>query len=677
MIAFALDDLHAAIKARELTDLSLSLDLNPEGLVSEAFRIEVAGKRINIIGGDKVGLMYGVLDLAETISLYGISEIKEIEEKPYLEKRGLKMNIALDGRNPAYSDAGTAAQQNIPVVWDLAFWKDHLDHLARNRYNVFSLWNMHPFPSLVKVPEYPEVALHDVMRADFSTEEWKTFNRKFKPSGANMVTPELEQKLTVVKTISIEEKIEFWRQVMQYAQERGIEFYIITWNTFTWGATGKHGITQDTKNDITKDYVRKSVIALFETYPLLAGIGVTAGEHMKGMKTAEKERWLFETYGRGVMDYLEKEPDRNIRFIHRYWWADLNDIVAEFQPLIDRNVTFDISFKYAKARLYSGTKPTFSDEVFNDELPEGKRMWCNLRNDDIFIMRWANPDYVREYILNLPGRDKSPGFVMGADGYVFGKEFICKHPDTAGKLEIDKHWLNYKLWGRLGYNPQLKNDHFEKAVADRFPAADSRSLFAAWKKSSQIIPLVNRAYWNDWDLLWHVESSGALKKNGQHTIQRMLERSSAMEGSGIVSIKQYIQQAAKGEQVEGMTPLQVADELDELAHQALQELPKYESGSRELKETTDDIRSMALLGMFYADRFRGAVHYGIYQKNKDIKYKEAALKNLGESLDHWKTYAALIAENYKPQLLARVGWVDMVERTKMFEQDIETVRQEK
>ena len=36
--------------------------------------------------------------------------------------------------------------------------------MARHRFNVLTLWNLHPFPSIVKVPEYPDIALEDVKR---------------------------------------------------------------------------------------------------------------------------------------------------------------------------------------------------------------------------------------------------------------------------------------------------------------------------------------------------------------------------------------------------------------------------------------------------------------------------------------------------------------------------------
>ena len=44
------------------------------------------------------------------------------------------------------------------------FWRETFDDMARHRYNVISLWSLNPFPSIVKVPEFPNVALDDVWR---------------------------------------------------------------------------------------------------------------------------------------------------------------------------------------------------------------------------------------------------------------------------------------------------------------------------------------------------------------------------------------------------------------------------------------------------------------------------------------------------------------------------------
>ena len=55
------------------------------------------------------------------------------------------------------------------------------------------------------------------------------------------------------------------------------------------------------------------------TYPLLDGIGITAGEHMENLQGADsKENWLWRTYGQGIMDAKKLQPDRKFRLIHRY-----------------------------------------------------------------------------------------------------------------------------------------------------------------------------------------------------------------------------------------------------------------------------------------------------------------------------------------------------------------------
>ena len=131
---------------------SLSEDLEEEG-----FSLTIGGdKNILIKGGDQAGAMYGGLELAEQIRIFGLDGVKPMERNPYMKMRGIKFNIPLDVRTPSYTDPCDAAQQNIIEMWSFDFWKSCIDELALNRYNYISLWSLHPFPSMVKVPEYPQ-----------------------------------------------------------------------------------------------------------------------------------------------------------------------------------------------------------------------------------------------------------------------------------------------------------------------------------------------------------------------------------------------------------------------------------------------------------------------------------------------------------------------------------------
>jgi hypothetical protein len=233
----------------------------PEMMDAEGFSIQITGnhdqKTVWAMGADAVGAMYAGLDLAETIAMDGIEGVQEKECKPYVKKRGLKMNIPLDARTPSYADSGDAAQNNIEVVWDMDFWKAHLDQMARDRYNSITLWSPHPFPSLVQVPDYPDVALDDVKKSKIDWHRW--YPKNINNGGSELTTPEILNSLETVKTMTIQEKMAFWRDVMQYGHDRGVEFHFITWNIFVWAADGKYGITRDIHNEVTIDYLRKSV----------------------------------------------------------------------------------------------------------------------------------------------------------------------------------------------------------------------------------------------------------------------------------------------------------------------------------------------------------------------------------------------------------------------------------
>ncbi len=608
---------------------------SPDELTTEGYAIRLTRKDKLVtfwaIGADATGAMYAGLDLAETIAQDGIEAIKEADCKPYIGKRGLKMNIPLDARTPSYADCGDAAQQNIAVVWDMNFWKEYLDGLARDRYNTITLWIPHPFPSMVKVPEYPDVALDDVTRADIDWPTW--FSKYVNGPGTNSVNKEILDNLKTIKKITIDEKIEFWREVMQYAYDRGIEFHFITWNIFVWAADGKYGITGAIDNEITIDYLRKSVRSMFETYPLLAGIGVTAGENMKGLTPDEKEQWLWKTYGMGVMDAKKAFPERKIRFIHRYWQSEIPEITKHFEGF-NEDIEFNFSYKYVKARLYANTKPDFVDGVLK-EAPKGTKWWWNLRNDDIFYFRWGDADYVREFINNFPPAEQTEGFHMGSDGYIWGREFVSTEPDSVRELELKKHWYKYMLWGRLGYNPNLTNEFFEKAIQQHFPGLPTQKLQEVWARASKIIPAVNRAHWHDWDFQWSVEACAG--RLNYHAIT-----DECWKPGGLAA----------------------ANEIQEHADYVLKELSALQKieGDKTWKRTLGDIEAMAHLGNYYAEKIRAA-------DNKESNPKQAIV-HLKQALKHWASYAEIGQRQYKSQLLSRAGSADWQRGYEMAEKDI-------
>jgi hypothetical protein len=682
-IRFAIDEIVSACSETGInaimagnSDATIVIEIRPDDkeLKKEGFSIRNMGKTIMVTGADAAGAMYGSLELSEQIRLYGVKNIRETIQNPYMETRGTKFNIPLDARTPSYSDASDAAQKNIPEVWSFNFWQEYIDNLARYRYNLISLWNLHPFPSMVKVPGYPEVALNDVHR---STADWK---EHYHLHGTGLDTPEILDNPEIVMYISMEEKIEFWNRVMRYARDRNIHFIVVTWNIFINGTEGKYGITEDINNEITQDYFRKSIEQMFLTYPDLAGIGLTTGENMPGAGFAEKEDWVYKTYAQGLMDAAAEMPDRHFRFIHRQHQAGAGDIIRKFRPLIDReNIEFLFSFKYAEAHVFSSTKQSFHERFVKDI--EGMKTLWTLRNDDNYHFRWGSPDFVREFILNIP-HEVSAGFYYGSDQWIWGREFLAKKADTPRQIEIVKHWYHWMLWGRLGYDPNITNERFTGILQSRFPEINGRDMFAAWHNSSMVYPVTTGFHWGALDFQWYIEACKsrpefARNETGFHDVNRFISLPPHPE-SGYQSINDFVKMTVSSGKSELLSPFEVSGRLHSHADEALRILEGLNPGNNdELLATLNDIRTVAYLGKYYAFKIAGATYLQLFRETRNSGYQGDAVDHLEQALGFWKKYTGAASEQYSnPLWTNRVGYINWSIITGWVEHDIEIARED-
>ena len=671
--AFAVGDIEQALRqsdcevVKQNADFKIIFSLFEAGMGPQSFRIQKEGNRaVRIVYGDSLGAMYGGLELAEMITLGGgLNAVQEKARKPYILRRGLKFNIPFDGRAPSYDDTGTSAQMNIPVMWEFDFWQEFLDTMARNRYNVLTLWTTHPYPGLVKLDKYPDIGYDDVcvIKETVSTKTDRHFDK---------LDVYDTSSFKVVKRISLDEKIAFWNRVFDLAEARGIEIYIFHWNIYTFGARGRYGIDDMPDNEKTIAYMRYCIGEFLKTYPQVDGIGVTAGEHVHRQRVKNVggiEKWLWRTYGQGVMDAKRANPDRKLRFIFRQHQANLGKITEAFK---DFDGPFNTGHKYARARLYSTTTSPYLDFEYRRDLEEYKvPCWLNLRNDDIFVYRWGDADYVREFLQNVP-RDLmryEAGFYMGPDGFVFGREFVSKDPKLSNELEVSKHWYRFMLWGRLGYDLTLTRDYFEKRLKQRFKEADSTLLYDTWAAASRIIPQVNKFFFRVNDFQFAPE--GCISDKGFLTVDGSFFSYPPLRGAGILSVQEYAEAVVNDRIFDGITPMEMADKIDKLAQQTLSGVEKLRCQSyrsKELVATLTDMECMAYLGCYYADKIRGAAELAVYRADKKRKeHRQRAVHHLTNAVNEWETYARKATSQYKPQLLSRtyyLNWWRILEEVK-------------
>jgi hypothetical protein len=693
-VAFAAAELSDAFTETGRNDLQVTIVIESDRSEPEAFHIQSEGPdQIQITGSDATGAMYGGIEVAEFLKL-GLP-IENVSRSPMLMKRGLKMNIPWDCRTPSYCDKGSAAQNNIVNVWDFeGFWKPYFDDLARYRYNVVSLWSTHGYPNLVEVPGYEDCAMPDVYRVKEEILHPR-FDGKIRPdldaNGDGEVTPQ-DGTMTLVKKMTIDDKISHWKKVFQHAEDRGVEIYLFHWDVYVNSAEGKYGITADQTNPKTIAYVRASVKATLLTYPQINGIGITSGEDDRrelDNTPDSTENYLFKTYGQGIMD-AQADPrwkERDFRFIWRRHGSE-----HEWAKAVMKNYTggvMDTSTKYSVAHMYSSRRPQeWESRMAGEGWIKDYKAWLNLRNDDLFMHRFGSPDYARAFLKNMP-HEHLRGFYMGSDGYFWGREFIAKEPKLAGRLEIDKHWYNFRMFGELAYNNELDDDYWKAVLKHRFPTVDADLLFTAWETVSEIVPQLNRSVWaaTDGDFAPEMCQGDSFLSMDNYYFDRKPMKMRKIPPAGeehCISVTEWAENIVAGKGADPddkLTPLEVADKLDEYAHTALNALPDLESQigeDVELKDVLLDVKGMAYLGQYYADKQRCAACLMLYRLGgrQDESQHQQAVTHVENSRDHWKQYADVLESHYKTSLHAKTGWFRWYDTLKQVENEVQRVKGE-
>jgi len=662
-IQFALDKLPA--------DSAHKLQLSYDPFAAQqSYTRRVTEESIAITAADEAGMMYGILDLADTLN--DRQPLTDTAVAPYLKQRGIKFNVPLDARTPSYSDASTSATKNVPVMWEKDFWYSFLDRMAEQKYNVLSLWSLSPFPSMVRIPEYPKACIDDVKITT------KPFHALL--TGKGIYGEDHARSLITVKKMTIDEKISFWQDVMAYAKTRCIRVFIITWNVFVYGTEDSgYGLTDSLDNPATRDYLYCAVKALMDTYPLLAGIGVTAGENMRFTDTHQKESsldvaYIRETYGRAVDDYLAAHPERDFTMIHRMQMTRYDQIMDYYKDFKGR---FEISFKYSQAHMYSSTRPAFIKSFLAEKAPDVK-IWLTVRNDDYYMARWGDPDFARAYLTNMPSGCMS-GFYMGADGFTWGRDFMSVN-DNAHPLFIDRMWYMFKLWGQLAYDPSIANDRFTASAATRFGLSfkDAVALCRCWAQASQLLPIFQCIHWHNYDFEWYPEgccmylNAPDMDKIVFADVNEFIA-CQAMPGAGYASIAEFADAAAAGKTPAGISPLDGIRKMQELATQVSEQLPKLlmMEGNAEYRQTLADIKGMNLLGSYFAKKELAAARLALYRRTGDKALQAEAVALLRQAAVLWKQYSAWMKRFYRPQVLTRLcGKVDVQEFDPLADLDV-------
>ena len=635
-----------AIVQSDLSSKKIDLKISPQQLKPEGFQIICSDKKIIVVGADEKGTMYGILDIAEQLknNKGKLEAVTAKVEEPRLSFRAIKFNLPF----MAYRSSISLTQQEY-VVRDPKFWESFLDMMAKNRFNVISLWSMHPYHYMIRANNFPEACPFD----DKELLAWKNF----------------------------------WTLLFKMAHDRGIETYMINWNIFVSPSfamahkVGLYSVTPSTggSGDTTKiveKYTKETITQVINEYPELDGLGITIGERMGGLSPEERREWLDRTIFAGM-----KEANRKVKFIYRAplsantgsggSTSEENDLRSrKHVETLDTRETF-VEFKFnwshghSSPRLFMVHGGKLTDKYRNPVPDKYKYVWT-MRNEDFYILRWGNSDFIREFIKNN-GQEYVAGCFLGSEIFTPALDYTSRPgPFKTWDYHFQRQWLWYAMWGRLMYNPETPDLVFEHMLANKYGKPVGNDALQAWKIATNNQLKFASFHMGTADAQLYSEGFcdwGDNKPSKLFDINNIITHP-VLDSVKYVKIKDWVDQ---GEKVTGgrISPLQLAGELDKDNARLLVLINKLKAGKLSVDAETEvsDLQAWYWFGRYFSDKLKAAVALARYRYKGDDQ-RELAIKYLTDCSGHWMNFTKTVTTFNKdsfPFIIAKgdFSWKEM------------------
>ena len=603
-------------------------------LGSEAFSIQTSSRHITITGGAATGIIYGSLSVAEDLrNGVTIQNIKAKSEAPKLPFRAIKFDMPWDTYRHSH-----ALDLHSETCKDINYWEAFLDMMVENRFNVLSLWNLHPYVYMIKPKNFPEASPWN----DAEMKQWQNL----------------------------------FRSIFRMAKERGIDTYVIPFNIFVSPEFAKaHNVAMDNlehhffvngdTSEIVRRYNRECVTQLLQEYPDLSGMGLTLGEGMGGMTPQQREDWMKATIIQGM-----KLADRKSKLVHRIPFSSttgslgVTSIETErltrkgieqeaAMDFIEQPVWGDLKFNWSHA--YSTTKliKVHGGKLWGayfDPVPQDYKITWTARNEDFFCLRWGVPSFVRAHInTNTP--PYVGGYFIGSETYIPAKDYFTNPKIKVNwKYAFERQWLFYKIWGRLLYNPNTPDEIFKAEFLRRYGKAGANLLEAS--SLAGTVPLRFASSFDfTWDFSLYSEGFMALDNTAKRvdyiSIDRIINQPPI--DPDYVSVAEYVRDglSGKGFDKNRITPVALANMVERDCLKALSLVKNINTTTNNaLMYEVADIKAWANIGLHFAQKIRAGIALQTYRVKGGEENKQTAVKHLENALRYWDVVISITRPIY-------------------------------
>lgn len=686
-VAWAADELVRALAARDIaagivatapSGRTVEVSGNGVGKIpagapqaAEALALERQGENIRCWGFDKRGIVYALTDLADRARTVAgddpFAGTFPLVEKPTARIRSM---------------ARLFCSEEEDKVWfyDRQQWRDYLSMLATNRFNRFAL-------TLGMGYNYP---YHN----PWITDVYFYFPYPF-------LLP-MESYGIDVKELSEEERalnLETLRFIGREAARRGIDFQLALWTQrydFDDVPRANYTVRGVTQENLAP-YCRDAITTLLREVPEITGL--TFRVHVEG-GIAEGDYAFWEQAFEGVaaagrpveIDMHGKGLDHRMIDIARrtgmpvtaspkylaehmglpYHQSAIRE--KEYPPEIARSEREQLSEGSRKFLRYS----------YGDLLTKDKdykvlyRIWAGTQR----VLLWGDPVFAGGYGRSsmFAGSDGvelcEPQSFKGRMGTgILGQRFTYQKHGWATRQDWRKYDYQYRVWGRLLYNPEAPRQSWlrllERECGDA--AGDcERGLSLA----SRVLPLItlahgpsasNNHYWPE-----IYTNLGLIEGSGRRAYGRDMEEpirfgnAPTFDSSLFATAREYAELLLAGKRSHRYTPLDVADWLEAMADgcetATVAARGRRDYGRAEVQRIMADVEILAGIARYFAERFRAACWAELFVATRASMLIEPMIDHARRAVLAWERSAAVSRGlypddiTYGPQSWLRGSW---------------------
>jgi hypothetical protein len=635
-------------------------------------------------GTDVTGLVYALTELADRVACLANGRAALEFSEPVIERPASRIRSVMRGFNSEVEDK----------VWfyDHDFWRSYLTMLVSCRLNRLSFttgmgynsannisdgYLLFPYPFFVVVPGY------DVRAKGLSDEE-RTRN------------------LAMLKFIGEE------------CARRGLRFQLGIWTlAHQWNRSPNATYQIEGLTDATHAaYCRDALAALLREVPTITGVTFRVHEE-SGIPRGQENFWKTQfsaiaRCGRRV------EIDMHAKNMTP---QTLELALATGQPTV-------VSPKYCGEHLslpYHQSSIRDKEMVPADKLTDtgvgvliGNRgftrygyadMLAENRTWDVVFRIW--PGTQRFLLSGDPatfaayGRNASfcgaAGIELSEPLHFKGRQGSgiaggrCAYADASltPRYEFEKYLYTYRLWGRLGYNPDANPEVWRRALRREFgPAA--LAVESALAPVSRVLPLFTLAhgasadctrYWPEIYGNMMMADEERNKSHGDTRAPKLFGNVSPFDPQLFQSPDECGDALVAGRATGKHSPLEVAQWMEDIATAAATQLAAARAqlgaiaSAPAFRRIEEDVLIQRGLALFFAGKLRSAVLWRIHMLTGDRAAGDAAIARYVDGRNAWAAMAERAKDVYCSDITYGRGprghWLD---RIPSFDEDIADLR---